>query len=347
MSHAGRRPYLAGSTGDMFMTTEAAESGPVDVDVIVLAQDRAALTIEALRSVMRQRAVRYIVWIVDQGSRAAEFETLASFANEYSRVRLCRLDGNLGVAGGRNFASSLGTAPLIAAIDSDAEFEGDHALAGARDRFAADSRLGFLGFRILRADDRADDWSSWDYGDARRSISAENFAVATFCGCGHVLRRDAFEKVGGYDEALFFLGEEKDLAYRLMNAGYHGLYDGGTAVLHKCAREHRIHWESGRYYFCVRNSVYLNYKFGASPLQLALTSANWLVRGMANGMPGAGVRGFRDALRLAAAFRRRPLAERLHYRLSPEAAARIADCSLDDKSFLAKVRASLKLLPRP
>ena len=69
-----------------------------------------------------------------------------------------------------------------------------------------------------------------------------------------------FEKIGGYDEALFFMHEEVDLAKRFINAGYEIIYTPDIVVCHKVATEHRVSWSGKRFYYDVRNRTYLHIK---------------------------------------------------------------------------------------
>ena len=51
-------------------------------------------------------------------------------------------------------------------------------------------------------------------------------------GAALLMRRTAFEKVGGFDEAFFFYAEESDLFARLRQAGWRILYEPAASVVH-------------------------------------------------------------------------------------------------------------------
>jgi hypothetical protein len=46
------------------------------------------------------------------------------------------------------------------------------------------------------------------------------------------LKKDLYEAVGGYDEDYFMYGEDIDLSYKVLKAGYHNMYFGETTCLH-------------------------------------------------------------------------------------------------------------------
>lgn len=56
--------------------------------------------------------------------------------------------------------------------------------------------------------------------------------VEILVGAFMLLRRSVYEQVGGFDEDYFMYGEDIDLSYKLMQAGYDNWYDGGFTVLH-------------------------------------------------------------------------------------------------------------------
>jgi hypothetical protein len=51
-------------------------------------------------------------------------------------------------------------------------------------------------------------------------------------GAFMVLKRDVYNEVGGFDEDYFMYGEDIDLSYKILKAGYKNYYYGKTAVIH-------------------------------------------------------------------------------------------------------------------
>jgi GT2 family glycosyltransferase len=56
--------------------------------------------------------------------------------------------------------------------------------------------------------------------------------VETLLGALFLIRRDAFESVGGFDEAYFFYAEESDLFARLRDVGWSLIYRPASRVVH-------------------------------------------------------------------------------------------------------------------
>ncbi len=293
----------------------------VEVDFIILSLNRAEDTILAIESALLQRGIEANVIVVDQGSRADCVQSLHDTFGDHPRVTIKALGRNIGVAGGRNIASRLGTAPFIIALDNDAEFAALDTAANAVTLMQADPNLAACGFRVLNFFTGEDDWTSWCYPASFRRLSASTFSTTQFCGCGHIIRRSFFERVGAYDDALFFIGEEKDLCYRMINAGGRVQYAGGIAVRHKVHPEQRVAWTGGRYYYSVRNTLYLRYKYRFGAVNILLSAMGWTAKGAYNGLLGSALRGVKDAVLMAVRFERH--ADKRHYRLSKSAKAHI------------------------
>ncbi len=51
-------------------------------------------------------------------------------------------------------------------------------------------------------------------------------------GAAFLVRRSAFDQVGGFDEGFFFYAEESDLVARLRQAGWRILYEPSASVVH-------------------------------------------------------------------------------------------------------------------
>ena len=289
-----------------------------DADVIILAMDRARETVEAIASARAQAGVSKHVWIADQGSDPENLAILKAAVEGARDATLVRLDRNWGVAGGRNRATALGTGRVVFALDNDAEFDGTDTLARAVRALDAEADLAAIACRILVHATGAEDLSSWGYPASLLPRAAESFDATTFVGAGHAIRRVDFKAAGGYDDALFFCWEEYDFSLRAINMGRRIRYRGDIAVRHKVSGERRFAWSGTRWFHFVRNRLYIEMKYGASPLSLLPRFLAYQVKGARNGVLAQGLRAGSAALRLARNFH--PPAEQEHlYRLNAAA----------------------------
>lgn len=269
---------------------------PYDVDTIILSWNRIPETIDAINSALAQKNVSQAIHIVDQGSDPEGLERLKAHIAPFPNVFLKALDHNIGVPGGRNLASSMGQAPIIVALDNDAVFADDETLAQVVSRMAGDPDLGAMGFRVLNYYTGEDDRTSWGYSDKDWVRRDCEFPTSNYVGAGHALRRAAFEAAGQYEERLFFAWEELELGLKILNLGYKIRYVGSLCVRHKIAPEKRVCWDSGRYYYTVRNRIYLYLKSGAHTERVFQHAGGFFVRAIPKGLWWSCLRGCVDAI---------------------------------------------------
>jgi GT2 family glycosyltransferase len=318
-------------------------SGSSAVDVIILSWNRVDDTIAAVTSAASQKDVDARILIVDQGSEPECLAQLEALVSSLPNAQLKKLAANSGVAGGRNIATAMGTAPFVVALDSDAVFEDNSTLARAVAHLERDPQLCAIGFHIKNFFTGRNDETSWDY--AGRNSPDSRFAATRFIGAGHALRRAAFEAVGGYDERLFFCGEELDISYRMLNLGMRIDYCPDVAVLHKVSPQHRVFWDRGRFYYTARNALYSLYKFGTPRRRIALAAIAFLLKGARNGIVGQALRAIGASARMSRDFARSPQDKR-HYRLSVTTREYISQCEISrQQSVATKVRRLLAPLP--
>ena len=90
----------------------------------------------------------------------------------------------------------------------------------------------------------------------------ESFDAVTFVGAGHAIRRAAWDDAGGYDAQLFFCWEEFDFCLRAIARGWRIRYRGDIVIRHKVSGERRVAWSGDRWFYYVRNRLYIERKLG-------------------------------------------------------------------------------------
>jgi len=257
--------------------------GRYDADIVILSLDRPEETVAAIASALDQTGVTRHVFVIDQGSRPEALARIAQAVSGRADATLVSLERNLGVPGGRNVGTRLGHGTIIVAIDNDAEFASSDIVARAAAAFEHDPSLGAIGFRILVHATGEDDASSWGYAASLHERATGSFDVVTFVGCGHAIRRQTWDDAGPYDEALFFTWEEFDFCQRAIARGWRIAYRGQLCVRHKVCPEQRRSWSDDRWFYVVRNRLYISRKWGVGWVALAPRAAAYLAKGTYNG----------------------------------------------------------------
>jgi len=160
-----------------------------------------------------------------------------------------RLDTNRGPAAARNTARPLIGTPLVAFLDADVSTPDSAWLAGLLWHFD-DPRVGLVAPRV-----QGESGSPLDLGDQPARVRAGT-RVSYVPAAALVVRVDALDAIGGFDEQLRF-GEDVDLVWRLDDAGWRCRYDPSVVVWH----EPRTSWHA-------RLRQHAGYGTSAAPLAM-------------------------------------------------------------------------------
>lgn len=211
--------------------------------VVLTLGDRRRELRRAVDSVVSQQDVEVDAVVVVNGTMPA---------GELPGVRVVELGHNAGISAGRNEGLRRVTGELVLFLDDDAWLAGADVLSRAAARFAADRRLGVLSLRVVDPDGRPP--QRRHVPRLRAGDPARSSQVTTFLGGASVVRREVFDRVGGFPEAFRYAHEETSLAWRAIDAGYR-LWYAGDLIVHHPAVEPSHHDEF--HYLTARNRVLL------------------------------------------------------------------------------------------
>ena len=215
------------------------------VDVVILTWNDGALLQTAVDSALDQRDVDVHVIVVDNAS-----DPPASVDDP--RVQLIRNAENLGVGGGRNVGARAGQAPFVCFLDSDARLHptslarllepmhGDPLVAltapvfdGQRPEASA-GVAPTTGDKVRRALNRTDVYRPTPHQGVGAWWDVD-FAI----GACQLVRRTAYEAVGGLDDSARFGPEDVDFCLRLRNASLGVVQVAGAGCEHPPRRAFR------------------------------------------------------------------------------------------------------------
>ncbi|MCW2849131.1 MAG: hypothetical protein JWR90_3105, partial [Marmoricola sp.] len=157
------------------------------------------------------------VILVDNGSTDG---TPALVRERFPTVEVVELGHNLGAVA-RNVGVTRARTPYVAFADDDSWWA-PGALHQAADLLDEHERLAVLAARVLVGPDERPD-PVCELMRTSPLALAEDLpgpSVLGFLACAAVVRRDAFLAAGGFDDVVFFMGEEERLALDLASAGW-------------------------------------------------------------------------------------------------------------------------------
>lgn len=214
------------------------------IDVVVLSWNDGVLLDRAVSSALRSRGVDVEVIIVDNGSEPPVPRPIDP------RVRLIRNSTNRGVAPARAQGIAQTDAPVVCLLDSDACL-GPTCLATLVAELATDDvamaapvflgqvpeasagRAPTVGRKLARAVGMTSRYRAVGRHDREPSWDVD-FAI----GACQVIRRSAYDAVGGLDQGIFYGPEDVDLCLRLRSAGWR-VVQVDTMCEHPARRRHR------------------------------------------------------------------------------------------------------------
>jgi N-acetylglucosaminyl-diphospho-decaprenol L-rhamnosyltransferase len=210
------------------------------VSVIVLnynGRDWLGGCLDALRGQIN--APPFEVILVDNASTDGSADYVST---QYREVRLIHSGANLGFAAGNNLGAGAASGSYLVFLNNDTVPAPDWlsvlcAALDARPTFGLatsmlvlmddPSTLDSAGDGYLRAGGaykRGHRGSTVEYGQSEEVFGA--------CGAAFVVRRELFERLGGFDESFFMVYEDVDLSYRARLAGFRCWYAADAVVRH-------------------------------------------------------------------------------------------------------------------
>lgn len=220
-----------------------------EVTAVVVNYNAGAALSECVESLERE-GVRDIA-VVDNGSTDDSLEYLAA---KNPSAQVFHTGRNLGFGGGVNYGARRVAGELLLVCNPDLVLQAG-ALGAMADRLAQDPSLGLVGpalvtpagelqpsgrvFPTLRRSSvqavlgalLPKNAYSRRYREANRA-HAETGAADWVTGVCFLVRRAAFDAVGGFDDRYFMYVEEVDLCWRLARAGWRTGYESSARVLH-------------------------------------------------------------------------------------------------------------------
>lgn len=212
-----------------------------DVSLVVLNYNGREHLETSLSSLSKQAypAGKLDLIVCDNGSTDGSADYVRA---NFPKARVVELDDNYGFAGGNNRAAKAAQCEWVGFVNNDLRFPEDwlaNLVAGLEQRPDA----ACLSSRITSWDGSRIDFVGGgvnvfghgfqvDYGKARSKHDRPRQLLYP-CGGAMLVRRQAFEEVGGWDEDFFGFFEDVDLGWRMTLRGHETWYTPAASVFHR------------------------------------------------------------------------------------------------------------------
>lgn len=230
---------------------------------------------------------------------ASTDDTPRLMAEEFPHLDYHRSEQNLGPCYHRNRGIALAETSIVFPLDDDSVLQSPHTVAQTLAEFDH-SWVGAVAIPFINI---LQDQTIWTQAPDTHSI----YLTHAFVAAAHAVRRDAFLQTGGYREFFFYMGEEGDLAIRLLNHRY-GVRLGAADPIHHYQPVGRISRRADM--FGRQNDVlfvYCNVPFPYWPIYLAGTSLKGLMYGVRVRRLGVMVQGLIQGFKLTFQVEKSPV----------------------------------------
>ena len=224
------------------------------ISFIIVTYDSERYIRDCLNHIIAATDVPYEIIVVDNDSKDS---TRQIVKDEFKSVKLIESDRNLGFAHGVNVGVRNAQEDVIFLLNPDACVLSSNLLDSIA--YITSNHVGVLGPKVTNPHDSSRQFSARRFPTLRTGIFNRSSIFTSLIpnnrfskeylnpivsddrpqqidwvsGCAMIFRKEAFDRVGGFDEDFFVFYEDIDFCYRMKEAGYKVIYNPAVVVSHE------------------------------------------------------------------------------------------------------------------
>lgn len=221
----------------------------VKLSIIILTFNTKELTLECIKSIFQEyekelKTGEFEIILVDNASTDGTVDAISDI--RYPDIKIIKNKENLGFSKGNNKGARNAVGQLVLFLNSDTEVK-DKGLLNMVEFLESNEHIGILGGKLENVNGSSQASAGKFYsifnlfllliGGERlgllRNSPARISKVDWVSGACMMVKREAFEKIGGFEEKLFMYMEDQELCFRAKKAGYKTYYYPFISLLHK------------------------------------------------------------------------------------------------------------------
>ncbi len=228
----------------------------IDLSIITISYNTKQIMFNCLESVLKNTEdLNYEVIVVENGSKDGSLEMIKKYCKRHPRVRIVNAKENIGFGRGNNLGASKAKGEYLLFLNSDTLII-DNALSEVVEKVRKHRNIGAYSCRLLNADYTFQSsgghfptffnvfaWQLFvdDLPYISQHINSFHPKQSQYdkgqkmdwvTGAFMVIKKDLFEKVGGFDKKIFMYTEEMELCYRLDKEGHETFYTNSPSIIH-------------------------------------------------------------------------------------------------------------------
>ena len=246
----------------------------IEIASLVVHYNNSQDCIAVVESMLNLTVSSHKIIVVDNCSKDAEWQLIVQKFNANLNIELVISERNGGFGYGVNYgfyfmAKKYPELKLLHVINCDALVIENNYLNKLVNVLTNNENAGIVGPAVVMEDletiqntilpltslKNALNYQSRFYGLSKITNPPQLQKVECINGVCFVVKKDVFEKVGGFCEDYFMYNEEQDLCLKISKTGKDILFWSGKSILHKGAIRHETEKIDWRYFYNRRNQV--------------------------------------------------------------------------------------------
>ena len=223
---------------------------PVRLSIVFLNYNRldeTRQTTEQLIQLCKDRSDIEII-AVDNGSEAS----IGEYLKRQDKIKTVLLSDNRGIAGyNKGFEISKGKYILV--LDDDSCPEDLASIDRIIETMESHPDIGLIACHIESPDGRQQ-WS-WHLPRPDKLNHKQLLASPFFIGCGFIIQRELFKRIGWYPGDFFLYQNEIDIAFKIKLQNFKIAYHPQCKIIHRGQPNQRPGWR--RVFYPTRNTIWL------------------------------------------------------------------------------------------
>ena len=213
------------------------------IDIIIPTYNNSTKLVSLLSSIELQTFSNFNCFVIDDHSKD---NTVNIVKEKFPWVKLIAESRNNGPSKNRNSAIKLGNCPYIVIFDDDTYLSDKDWLSKSLKLMETNEKLGQLATMILSGYDgdilldcgimgQGPFWGGIYHKKNKNDIFDKHLfsrRVLGACTASTIIRRNVFEKIGGFDPKYYYLCEDSDLSLRIHLSGYEVIYEPSLITYH-------------------------------------------------------------------------------------------------------------------
>ncbi len=222
-----------------------------DVSIILVNYNTCEMTVDCIESILEKtKDIDFDIWVVDNASSDSSVETIKQ---KFPFVNLIESESNLGFGAGNNLALKKCDAKYVFCLNTDTILM-NNAIKTLYDFMENDAGIGVCGGNLYEADGVTHNESFGNLETLKELVlltfkldrlfncrlekidrtnkDNETKEVGYICGADMMIRKEALDKAGLFDEDFFFYYEESELQARIKDCGYKIFINPDARIIH-------------------------------------------------------------------------------------------------------------------